>query len=274
MNELAELYEFNDEPSSARPVPKVPKDRMMAELLKKHENIIWKYHDHDSLLENQTDENLTEEERKAAWEEFENEKRGFVNMGNTMLQQQLMSNINPIEIQNQYRIQYPHLTEEQVIAATRAYILQLQSGITRRPAYDKSHYQQEMARAKQQERQLYPGTFGSARNNESASSSSWQQQVLAQQRSYAAKANAEEALRKQRHEQAQRLNQVAQSKSLQSLISNKDVDVKRRKNPPLQMMAASMGRRREPETITLDDEGQTDEIVLEGSPVTGVSPLQ
>ena len=71
-----------------------------------------------------------------------------------------MQNINPQEIQRQYRLQYPHLNDEQVIQATRAYILQLQSGITRKPAYDKSHYQAEMAaRAKQQERQLYPGTF-------------------------------------------------------------------------------------------------------------------
>lgn len=39
-------------------------------------------------------------------------------------------------------MQYPHLTDEQVIQATRAYILQIQSGFTRKPAYDKSHYQQ------------------------------------------------------------------------------------------------------------------------------------
>ena len=35
------------------------------------------YHEHDSLLENQTHEELSEEERKAAWEDFENEKRGM-----------------------------------------------------------------------------------------------------------------------------------------------------------------------------------------------------
>ena len=36
---------------------------------------------------------------------------------------------------------YNHVPE-QVIQATRAYIMQVQSGITRKPAYDKSHYQQ------------------------------------------------------------------------------------------------------------------------------------
>lgn len=35
---------------------------------------IYKYHEHQSLLENKVDEVLNEEERKAAWEEFENEK--------------------------------------------------------------------------------------------------------------------------------------------------------------------------------------------------------
>merc|ERR1712233_86116 len=75
MNELAELYEFKDEPLSARPIPAVPEDRMLAELVDKHKEIVWSFTNHDSLLENQVDQNLTEEERKAAWEEFENEKK-------------------------------------------------------------------------------------------------------------------------------------------------------------------------------------------------------
>lgn len=35
---------------------------------------IYRYHEHDSLLENKEEETLTEAERKAAWEDFENEK--------------------------------------------------------------------------------------------------------------------------------------------------------------------------------------------------------
>ena len=48
---------------------------MLAELLIHRKESIVKYHEHDSLLENQTEEELTEEERQAAWEDFENEKK-------------------------------------------------------------------------------------------------------------------------------------------------------------------------------------------------------
>lgn len=72
--DLAELYQFNAVPEEERPVPLVPKDRMFADLLQSHDREIFKYHEHNSLLENKEDEGLNEEERKAAWEEFESEK--------------------------------------------------------------------------------------------------------------------------------------------------------------------------------------------------------
>lgn len=46
----------------------------MAELLKQYKDVIINYHEHDSLLENKEDEDLTEEERKAAWKDYEEEK--------------------------------------------------------------------------------------------------------------------------------------------------------------------------------------------------------
>lgn len=52
------------------------KDRLLAELLIKVKDWIVTYHEHDSLLQNQTEEDLTEEERQAAWNEYENEREG------------------------------------------------------------------------------------------------------------------------------------------------------------------------------------------------------
>uniref|UniRef100_A0A182N536 Transcriptional regulator ATRX n=1 Tax=Anopheles dirus TaxID=7168 RepID=A0A182N536_9DIPT len=73
-NDLQELYRYDVEPADPRPVPNVPKDRLFAELLKRFDPLIYKYHEHDSLLENKEEETLNEEERKAAWDEFEQEK--------------------------------------------------------------------------------------------------------------------------------------------------------------------------------------------------------
>merc|ERR1712150_57064 len=65
---------------------------------------------------------------------------------------------------NQYRMQYPHLTEDQLNQATRAYMMQIQSGFTgNTAAYDKSYYQQEMQRAKMASQQMYPGVYSQAR---------------------------------------------------------------------------------------------------------------
>ena len=46
----------------------------MAELLKRYKDVIISYHEHDSLLENIEDEELTAEEREAAWKDYEDEK--------------------------------------------------------------------------------------------------------------------------------------------------------------------------------------------------------
>lgn len=73
-HDLMELYKTNLEPSEPRKQPPLPKDRMFALQLQKFDHIIYKYHEHDSLLENKHEETLNEEEMKAAWEEFEAEK--------------------------------------------------------------------------------------------------------------------------------------------------------------------------------------------------------
>ena len=73
-NDLQELYKYDLEQDDLRILPILPKDRLFAEMLKKYEDYIYKYHEHDSLLENKEEETLNEDERKAAWEEFEAEK--------------------------------------------------------------------------------------------------------------------------------------------------------------------------------------------------------
>lgn len=52
----------------------LPEDRLLADLLKSHAEWVPTYFAHDTLLMNKEDENLTEAEKKAAWNEYENEK--------------------------------------------------------------------------------------------------------------------------------------------------------------------------------------------------------
>uniref|UniRef100_A0A667Y968 DNA helicase n=1 Tax=Myripristis murdjan TaxID=586833 RepID=A0A667Y968_9TELE len=82
MNELAELYNFEpdmlDDPSekkSKRATPMLPKDPFLAELLQSNKDQIVCYHEHDSLLDHKEEEALSEEDRKAAWAEYEAEKK-------------------------------------------------------------------------------------------------------------------------------------------------------------------------------------------------------
>ncbi|XP_046528776.1 transcriptional regulator ATRX isoform X2 [Equus quagga] len=85
MNELTELYTFepdllddpNSEKKKKRDTPMLPKDTILAELLQIHKEHIVGYHEHDSLLDHKEEEELTEEERKAAWAEYEAEKKGL-----------------------------------------------------------------------------------------------------------------------------------------------------------------------------------------------------
>ncbi|XP_068596338.1 transcriptional regulator ATRX [Brachionichthys hirsutus] len=83
-NELSELYTFEpdmlDDPSgkkSKRATPMLPKDPFLAEMLQNNKDQIMCYHEHDSLLDHKEEEALSEEDRKAAWTEYEAEKKGL-----------------------------------------------------------------------------------------------------------------------------------------------------------------------------------------------------
>lgn len=69
--DVQELYKFEPDMSVERSLPNLPKDKLLADIIKENNLLIVKYHEHDSLLENRPDESLSEEERLAAWREFE-----------------------------------------------------------------------------------------------------------------------------------------------------------------------------------------------------------
>lgn len=84
MNELAELYNFepdllddSSEKKNKRATPIMPKDPILAELLHSYKDHLVCYHEHDSLLDHKEEEALSEEDRKAAWAEYEAEKKGL-----------------------------------------------------------------------------------------------------------------------------------------------------------------------------------------------------
>ncbi|CAG5116055.1 unnamed protein product, partial [Candidula unifasciata] len=83
-NDLKELYNFRPDrwdDGTEKPTLALPKDPLLAEILTNNKQCVVSFHEHDSLLENQIEQTLTEEEKKAAWEEYENEKKGIIVRG-------------------------------------------------------------------------------------------------------------------------------------------------------------------------------------------------
>ncbi|KAM9788539.1 LOW QUALITY PROTEIN: transcriptional regulator ATRX-like [Neosynchiropus ocellatus] len=80
LSELTELYAFQpdllDQPDSKTKKRKTldpPKDEVLKILLDTCRDQIVSYHEHESLLDHKEDEELTESERKAAWDEYQAE---------------------------------------------------------------------------------------------------------------------------------------------------------------------------------------------------------
>uniref|UniRef100_A0A182P656 Transcriptional regulator ATRX n=1 Tax=Anopheles epiroticus TaxID=199890 RepID=A0A182P656_9DIPT len=71
--ELAELYNLTKVSEMTRETPILPADDILASLLRTYPNKILKYHEHDSLLENKPEQDLSEEEKKEAWAAYERE---------------------------------------------------------------------------------------------------------------------------------------------------------------------------------------------------------
>ena len=92
-NELSELYAFEPD-TDASEIPNLPGDDLLKRLLLDCKKWIVRYHDHESLLENKLDEGLSEEDRKAAWDEYEAERNRATLMDNFNREQQFANNVN------------------------------------------------------------------------------------------------------------------------------------------------------------------------------------
>lgn len=60
-----------DPPTVNHQASSMTKDNVLNSLLQKHRDLIFKYHDHDSLLVNIKEETLTDEEVGDVWDEFD-----------------------------------------------------------------------------------------------------------------------------------------------------------------------------------------------------------
>lgn len=75
--DLMELYKTDIEPTKPRPKYRVPDDPVLARQLHRLKNTIYKYHDHDNLLENNLG-TLSAKDAADAWSELEAELSGRI----------------------------------------------------------------------------------------------------------------------------------------------------------------------------------------------------
>lgn len=71
--DLQELYCVAnlDPPTAKHQESDTETDNLLKNLIEMHSDVIFKHHNHDSLLENLTDETLTDQEIDDVWEEFD-----------------------------------------------------------------------------------------------------------------------------------------------------------------------------------------------------------
>ncbi|XP_076267003.1 uncharacterized protein LOC143200458 isoform X1 [Rhynchophorus ferrugineus] len=75
MNDFQEMYSVRPSFGDIRPLPNVPDDKILAKLVQKF-SFLYKWHEHQKLLANQPEEDLNEQEKNAAWEEFNKKDDG------------------------------------------------------------------------------------------------------------------------------------------------------------------------------------------------------
>ncbi|XP_037083682.1 transcriptional regulator ATRX homolog [Pollicipes pollicipes] len=158
-HDVEELYEF--EPDRKRTAGLVvPKDDLMLmELASEQSQWVCSVHGHDSLLQNLVDEELNADEQRAAWEEYENDKRGVPNVGDTIplidgkaidkaTVIQMIKNDNPTATDNEVLLMIP-----KAIQTLRAYYFKKQQ-------QERRAREEQYMRALEQQRQKMYGQAG------------------------------------------------------------------------------------------------------------------
>ncbi|KAA0716657.1 Transcriptional regulator ATRX [Triplophysa tibetana] len=92
-SELNELYRFQPDLQPSKHT-QAPLDEVLVLLLQSCGHLIVSYHQHDSLLDHREEEELSEEERRVAWDEYRAEKRASVEISNLPPLMQLSKNAN------------------------------------------------------------------------------------------------------------------------------------------------------------------------------------
>lgn len=81
MAELEELYELTITNYNERPVPIKPEDDVLTKLLVRLPRLAYKYHQHETLLQDKPDEALTDAEKNEAWEVYRRDSVISANTG-------------------------------------------------------------------------------------------------------------------------------------------------------------------------------------------------
>lgn len=84
-HDVEELYEFEPDRTRTTGVTVPKDDRLLMELVSEQgKQWVSSVHGHDSLLQNLEEEELNAEEQRAAWEEYENDKKGVPNFSDVI----------------------------------------------------------------------------------------------------------------------------------------------------------------------------------------------
>ncbi|XP_066515415.1 transcriptional regulator ATRX-like isoform X2 [Hoplias malabaricus] len=93
-SQLNELYRFHPDKHPKTHSSTIGMDKVLVQLLQQCGQSIVRFHEHDSLLDHRQEEELSAEERKAAWEEYQAEETGSVNLGETSSIKSLLKKTN------------------------------------------------------------------------------------------------------------------------------------------------------------------------------------